>query len=308
MDWWTAILGRGWCWCKDSTTYGYTVGSGKAYQQVIKLDWFCLYFLVVDVDWCVIHPRGCYGIVVWEWLYGICMGGTSSYGISRVETSLIVESRSIINIPWFMRVWIKSFKTSHLCGSFEQYSQVRPHTENASLLNRTFLISKSGVFKSLTEVITFLPMSNSTMFTFFLPRGGIGLLFTLGSLGPSLISFESIRSWTLYFNVLQFSIEFPRAPKWNSQRAFTSYLGGRTASGGVLTLSIIQAILLEYTVKYGYMALVLGHTSSHVSLIFVVAVDIIVVDVVVADDNVVDFVVVVDVDDTVVIVMVIEWE
>lgn len=55
------------------------------------------------------------------------------------------------------------------------------------------------------------------------------------------------------------------------------------------------------------MALVLGQTSSKVSLIFVVAVDIIFADVTVVDDNIVEFAVVVDVVD-IVDVVVVEWE
>lgn len=77
---------------------------------------------------------------------------------------------------------------------------------------------------------------------------------------------------------------------------------------GVLTLSIVQAVILEGKEKYGYMALVLVQTSSQVSLIFVVAVGTIVDGVVVTANNIVDFAMVIDVVDTAVIVVVAEWE
>lgn len=56
------------------------------------------------------------------------------------------------------------------------------------------------------------------------------------------------------------------------------------------------------------MALGMGQTSSQVSLVFVVVVYIVVTDVATAADNVVGFVVVVDVVNTVVAVAVMEWE
>lgn len=77
---------------------------------------------------------------------------------------------------------------------------------------------------------------------------------------------------------------------------------------GVLTLSIVQAICSEGKEECDYKALVLGQTSFQVFLIFVAAVYIVVPDVVVAAHNAVDFVMVVDVVDTVVVDMVAEWE
>ena len=77
---------------------------------------------------------------------------------------------------------------------------------------------------------------------------------------------------------------------------------------GVLTLSIVQVKLLEGKEKCGYMALVLGQTSSQVSLIFVVAVDIVIADVVVVADNIVNFTVSIDMVDTSVAIVVAEWE
>lgn len=76
----------------------------------------------------------------------------------------------------------------------------------------------------------------------------------------------------------------------------------------VLTLSIVQAILLEGTIKYGYMALELGQTFFQVFFIFVVTVDILVVEIVVATDNIVDFIMVIDVVVIVVAVVVVAWE
>ena len=77
---------------------------------------------------------------------------------------------------------------------------------------------------------------------------------------------------------------------------------------GVLTLSIVQAILSEGKAKCNYKAFVLGQTSSQVSLIVVVTVDMVAANVDVVTDNVVDYVVVVDVVDTVVADMVAERE
>lgn len=75
---------------------------------------------------------------------------------------------------------------------------------------------------------------------------------------------------------------------------------------GVLTLLIVQVILLEGTVKYGYIELELGQTFFQVFLIFTIAVDIFVANIVVAADNIVDFAVVVDVVDIVATVVVVE--
>lgn len=58
------------------------------------------------------------------------------------------------------------FKISHCCGSIKHCSQVVVQMGNASLFINTFLILISGVFSSLMEVISLLPLSISTMFTF----------------------------------------------------------------------------------------------------------------------------------------------
>lgn len=61
-------------------------------------------------------------IVICDRSYYICIGKTSSYGISRVDTSSLVDERSTTKILWSINLCMTDFKALHYCGLIRHFS------------------------------------------------------------------------------------------------------------------------------------------------------------------------------------------